>query len=189
MRLSRNIGSTSLLVVLLFCLVGMGFTQESSVQITQENYDRLMTIFKALESKYSLQESLLASSKITISNLQKSISDGQNEISALKNLRDQLQKAIDEKTNLIIGLQKELAESKVDSNLLNQTLANWETMLTDLVARWEEVSTLYSKASKSFQEYKEAAERKIQNLEIQRNILFGAVIAEALGLGIMWYFR
>lgn len=172
-----RIGKWFWLALLLLLASATGFTQESPPQITQADYDRLTQIFKALEAKYQLQESLLASSKNTIASLQKQLADGQNEISELKILREQLRKEIDERTQSILDLQKLLAESKADSALLSRTLASWEGMLKDLQARWAEVSTSYERALKSWQEFREAAERQIRNLETQRNIAVIVAVA------------
>lgn len=154
--------------------------EQSSVEISIEDYERLKQIFQALEKKYQLQASLLDNSKLTIQDLQKQLEDSKSELKRLTELLEQSKQEIEDKRKYIEALMLELSKSKVDSAELNLQLKNYQAILTDLNSRWVNLSTLYEKASKSLTNLEEAINKKIKNLETQRNIFIVTSIVEFL---------
>jgi peptidoglycan hydrolase CwlO-like protein len=171
--LRKTIRSSLLLLFLLFASVG-AFTQESEPPTWNDDIETLKQNLLSLERKYKNAMFLLENSNSTIEMLQKSVSDGQKEIEGLKKSTEEL--------------QRQLLDSKADYQVFSQDLKKWDQTLVQLDQNWKEVTQLYSKVLLYYNEYKEAVDKKIADLEAQRNLLFWVSLGELLaiiGLGIL----
>ena len=178
MSFLKRTGCLFLVVLFLFSSLGGAYTQQSSYTVSQEDYDKLMTIFKALDSKFQLQTSLLTALQQDKKQLTEQLAQSQMDIKELTILKDSLLKEISEKQNLVISLQAELIQSKLDWGKFQQQWAVLDKTLTDLQSQYKEVVTLYDKALKSWQDYKEQAQKQIDDLKMQRNIAIGTSVVE-----------
>ena len=169
-RITRSL---LLLLFLLFASAG-AFTQDTEPPTWSDDIETLKQNLLSLERKYKNAMFLLDSSNSTITTLQKSVSDGQKEIEDLK-------KSIE-------ALQQQLLDSKADYQVFSQDLKKWDQTLVQLDQNWKEVTQLYSKVLLYYNEYKTAVDKKIADLEAQRNLLFWVSLGELLaiiGLGIL----
>jgi Skp family chaperone for outer membrane proteins len=87
------------------------------------------------------------------------------------------------KTNLTL-LQNELTICKQELTELEQRLQVSETESKALLRELTNANTLLTKASLSFNEYKQAAEAKIRKLAFQRNISIFVTIITFLGVAL-----
>lgn len=183
---SKKLGSF-LLLFLVFC--AGAYTQESPPPTQSEDIEQLKQNLLALEKRYQVMKVLLDSSNSTIASLQQSVLDGQNEIKSLETSIKSLQQEIEDKRKSLEALQEQLLASKVDSALLTQQLQSWEKTIQTLQQNLQEVQSLFSKALLSFNDYKQAVDKQLNNIKAQRNILFWVAVIEAVPIiGVVIYF-
>ena len=163
MRLYKKTISILLLVLFLSVpLVGV-LAQQLTPEEQNEIIEQLKANLIVLDKKFQTAMILLDSSGITITNLQKQVADGQESLV-------QLNKLLEDKRIFIEDLQQQLAASKGDYQVFSQELVNWQQTINKLSQSLAEAQNSYNKALFSFNAYKEAVDKQIDDLTMQRNI-------------------